>query len=304
MEKRFNYLFRKYLNNTCTKEEFDEVFDFLKLPENDPMPGIVIRDVYDKEVRPKRTRNVSLSIAASILVLLIAGTSWILLTPGKMSRIQKTVVSASVIKKTERSEYKYIMLPDSTQVWLNAASSIEFKKQFDKNKREVVLKGEAYFDVKHADKIPFIIYTGKVSIVVMGTAFNIKAYPDLAKITVSVKRGKVRVNYSNQQVAMLIKGQEVSIATIGEIRQKKVKEEDTSAWQYGNLIYDDYSIGDIMTDLEKVYNVHIIVKDATVKNLHITTAFKREGGAGKALEVLCKLTDTKLAQENGTYIIK
>ncbi len=60
-------------------------------------------------------------------------------------------------------------------MWLNAESTLEFPENFNKTKREVYLKGEAYFDVKHADKIPFIIYTGEVTTEVLGTAFNIQS---------------------------------------------------------------------------------------------------------------------------------
>ena len=135
--------------------------------------------------------------------------------------------------------------------WLNAASTLEFPESFDKNERVVFLEGEAYFDVKHADKVPFIIYTGQVSTEVLGTAFNIKAYPDLEKVTVSVNRGKVKVNYENKQVAMLTHGQQVIInRKVNRIKEKEVKEEESASWQQGKLMYDDYSVADILSDLE------------------------------------------------------
>ncbi|MGN6439320.1 MAG: FecR family protein [Agriterribacter sp.] len=210
-----------------------------------------------------------------------------------------------VTKSTERSEYQYLLLPDSTEVWLNAASTLEFPERFNRNKREVVLKGEAFFDVKHADKVPFIIYTGDVSTEVLGTAFNIKAYPDMEKITVSVKRGKVKVNYEQKQVALLTVGQQVSINQKGRsVSEKPVKENEAAAWQEGKLIYDDYMIGDIILDLERVYNKKVEVEVGGVETLRISTSFKRDQGIEKALEVLCRLTDTELERENGVYHIK
>ena len=211
----------------------------------------------------------------------------------------------TTIKATERSEYKYLLLPDSTQVWLNAESTLEFPETFNNKKREVYLKGEAYFDVKHADKVPFIIYTGKVSTEVLGTAFNIKAYPDLEKIIVSVKRGKVKVNYANEQVALLTKGQQVSIdQQQKKVKEKLIKEEESSAWHEGNLIYDDYSVRDILADLERIYDVKISIEAVEIENMHVTTSFKREHGVESALEIICRLTDSHLELKNGVYSIK
>src|SRR5439155_2315167 len=104
-------------------------------------------------------------------------------------------------------EQKYLLLPDSTQVWLNAASSLEFPEAFQSGKREVYLVGEAFFDVKHAENRPFIIHTGNVTTRVVGTAFNIKGYPDQPDVIVSVKRGKVQVSKNEKLVATLTVGQ-------------------------------------------------------------------------------------------------
>ncbi|MEX6688235.1 FecR domain-containing protein [Danxiaibacter flavus] len=335
MEERIKYLFRKYLNNTCSKEEFDELFAHMQIEDNDSF----IREVLREETYHNKTNQASAAyvdefgnlsglinnktnaahlftnkkrrkrmlVQACTAVLIIAASLFGMTYQHKDTSVSNHVPAAvSHIKKTtERSEYKYLLLPDSTQVWLNAASSLDFPENFNPAKREVTLQGEAYFDVKHADKIPFIIYTGKVSTVVMGTAFNIKAYPDLERITVSVQRGKVQVRYSNKQIAMLTRGEEVSIGnTTRIIKEKKFKEDEPIAWHEGNLVYDDYTIGDILADLERVYNVTIRVESPQLKTLRVSTSFKRTQGVDKALQILCRLTDTELKQENGTYAIK
>ncbi|WP_290708129.1 FecR domain-containing protein, partial [Flavihumibacter sp. CACIAM 22H1] len=188
---------------------------------------------------------------------------------------------------------------------LNADSQLDFPEQFDKKKRVVYLKGEAYFDVRHADKTPFLIYTGDVTTEVLGTAFNIKAYPDMEKITVSVKRGKVKVNYADKQVAVLTKGKEVVIGNRNkEAKQKLVKAEFAAAWQEGNLVYDDYSVGDILADLERVYDVNIQVGEPALNELRVTTTLKRQYGVENALEILTRLTGTQFNTKNGSYIIK
>jgi ferric-dicitrate binding protein FerR (iron transport regulator) len=308
MEERIKYLLQKYLNNDCTKEEFDEFFHYIQQNDAESVVKESIGSGLELVPHKKIFSKTVLSIAASILIIVIAGATLLMMSNRQHPRTtlaeREKHSENTVMRSTLRSEYKYLLLPDSTQVWLNAASTLEFPKTFDKHKRQVFLKGEAYFDVKHAEDIPFVIYTGNVSTEVLGTAFNIKAYPDLEKITVSVNRGKVKVNYENKQVAMLTKGQQVSIdRKVKKILEKTVKEDESSPWQQGKLMYDDYSMADIVSDLQRIYDVNISITSPQVKQMRVSTSFKREYGVESALEILCTLTDTHLNIQNGTYTI-
>jgi len=215
-------------------------------------------------------------------------------------------VAAVLTKKaTERSEYKYLLLPDSTQVWLNASSTLEFPEHFGPDKREVTLSGEAYFDVRHSERAPFVIYTGKISTTVLGTSFNIKAYPDRQHIVVSVSTGKVKVSYDDVALATLVKGQQVKIdRRLNTVEEKKIAPAEVAAWQQGNMSYDDEALEDIVADLERLYNVRIRIDNNAIRTLKVSTSFRREIGIEQALQVLCKLTDTMLRQSDGWYIIQ
>lgn len=312
MNQRFKHLFRKYLDNSCSREEFNELFAYMEQEGNQDSMEAVLKSLTEEQEPERSVRRKwllpAITAAASILVVVAAFSWW----QTQNSNPEKGLVmngieqSGTVLSKsTEKSEYKYILLPDSTQVWLNADSKLDFPELFDSKKRVVYLTGEAYFDVRHADKIPFIIHTGKVSTEVLGTAFNIKAYPDMEKITVSVKRGKVKVNYADREVAVLTKGKEVVIAQQSQqVKEKPVKEEQTAGWQEGNLVYDDYSVGDILADLERVYNVKIQVGSSELKAIRVTTNLKRQYGVENALEILGRLTGTEIAIDNGIYIMK
>lgn len=330
MEERIKYLFRQYLNNTCTRKEFEEFFSYINEASHNELIRDLIKKAYDEtgqtdssltyvdehgnlvltkpewrmEPGAKTTsRRKQYAVYATIgAAVLLTVAIWLSNKP----HLNQAVVAAALTKKvTGRSEYKYLLLPDSTQVWLNAASLLEYPKQFAAGKREVFLSGEAYFDVKHADRQPFIIHTGKVSTTVLGTAFNIKAYPGRENIIVSVSRGKVRVNYEEKEVAVLTKGQQVKVSNTGNhTAEKKATVAEAAAWQQGNLVYDDESMNDIMADLERIYNVTIRVQNDTLAHEHITTSFKREIGVEKALQVLCRLTDTRVTQVNNIYVIQ
>jgi transmembrane sensor len=328
MEERIKYLFRQYLNNTCTKKEFEEFFSYINEASHNELIRELIKKAYDETgqsnssltyvdergtliipepawneqqvtyVQPRKKKRVFVAIAATVVVLL-AGFGWFANRP-----VQKQA-GALDKKITGRSEYKYMLLPDSTQVWLNAASTLEYPHQFATGKREVFLTGEAYFDVKHADKQPFLIHTGKVTTLVLGTAFNIKAYPGRENIIVSVSRGKVRVNYDEKEVATLTPGQQVKVSNTNKQGvQKKIAPAETAPWQQGNLVYDDETINDIVADLERIYDVTIRLQNDTLGNERISTSFKREIGIEHALQVLCNLTDTRLKLANNMYVIQ
>lgn len=308
MEERIQYLLRKYLDNTSTKQEFDELFACLEnLEDNSPLKESLQQVIMEPPVRltAKKRKPWMIPVAASILVMATALT-WFYFSPEERTPQPTIAAKTSLVKKsTERSEFKYLLLPDSTQVWLNVASTLEYSGNFNVHKREVVLKGEAYFDVKENSKKPFIIYSGKVSTVVLGTAFNIKAYPGLEKITVMVKKGKVKVSYDNKDVALLTQGQQVSISNSNRtVNEKQLKDEETNTWHDGILSYDDYALKDILADLERIYNVTIKMEAAPQQRFRVSTAFKREQGVETALEILCKLTDTKFKLVNGVYTIQ
>jgi len=332
MEERLKYLFRQYLENKCTREELEEFFSHIRSSGQDEPLRKLIKSVYEENVQApssltyvnelgdlvltdktkatdiKLQRNrfgrqpVTGIIVLASLVTIVALT-WLL---NRTGRGPAAPVAAALTKTiTERSEYKYLLLPDSTQVWLNASSSLEFPPHFKGGKREVTLSGEAYFDVKHVEKAPFIIHTGRISTTVLGTAFNIKAYPDRKNIIVSVSTGKVKVSYDNIAVATLVKGQLVKVGSQADpVVEKKIAPAAVAAWQQGNMSYEDEALEDIIADLERLYNVKIRIGNTAILSLKISTSFRREIGIEQALQVLCKLTDTILRQADGVWIIQ
>lgn len=337
MEERLRYLFQRYLDNTCSPDELDEFFTYVHQSDTDDLLRQMIKKVYadlqgdsfntttyvDERGRlilneppstvsqpviekPKRSRLLATLSIAAVTIVAIIGIIWIAKDNSTASGNDKKATLSSLTKKTtNRSESKFLLLEDSTQVWLNAASSLEFPDQFDGNKREVYLTGEAFFDVQHADKIPFIIHTGDISTTVMGTSFNIKAYPGQKNITISVSRGKVKVRRGDGWVATLTKGQQVKVQKEGkEATEKNIAPEGIAAWQQGNIMYDDETLEDIVADIQRIYNTNIRIVNSSVQYLKISTSFKREIGAEQALQVLCKLTDTELKQDGGVYLIQ
>lgn len=331
MEERIRYLFRQYLENKCSREELEEFFSYIRASDQDEVLRSLIKKVYehteqmpslqtyvneygtliltgkagisDITVPKKRSRRKWLAAAIIVFLITAGPVLWWLNTPDSH---HPTPVTAPLTKRTtEPSEYKYLLLPDSTQVWLNASSTLEFPAHFGSEKREVTLSGEAYFDVRRSENAPFIIHTGRISTTVLGTSFNIKAYPDRQHIIISVSTGKVKISYNNVPLATLVKGQQVKVnSRLNTVVEKEIAPAEVAAWQQGKMSYEDETFEDIVADLERQYNVKIRIDNDAIRKLKVSTSFRREIGIEQALQVLCKLTDTMLRQSDGWYIIQ
>ena len=337
MKERLEYLFWQYLHSTASEKELEEFLSYVKEAKYDQPLRDQIREVYNdirasdpliasyidksgslvlKAPDPalpgsypaprRRSRRPAIALTSILVVSAMAGIIWLKSSVLAGKRQELASVQSLTKKFTERSEQRYLLLSDSTQVWLNANSSLESPDQFNDKKREVYLSGEAYFDVKHADEIPFIIHTGKITTTVLGTAFNIKAYPYLRNVMVSVIRGKVRVSRDNDVVAILQKGQQVKVSKEDSmVNEKNIDTEKIVFWQQGYVSYDDETIEEIVQDLEHLYNVSIDVADHSVLDLKITTSFKRSIGIDEELKLICKLIDKRLVvNRNGQYVIE
>jgi ferric-dicitrate binding protein FerR (iron transport regulator) len=332
-EDRLSYLFLKYLENTCSQQEIEEFFAYIRRAKTDDQLRGLIKKVYGeiKLSHPSFTfvdeagklvftepvpeypasgikragrGTFAITVALAVGVVIVSGIIWV---SNKLNSDNNKIAEIKTLTKkfTERKEQKYLLLPDSTQVWLNTASSLQFPDEFKSEKREVYLSGEAFFDVKHADQIPFLIHTGTVTTTVMGTAFNIKAYEDQQSIIVSVSRGKVKVSKDNRLLAILTKGKEIKIDKTSEgILQKEVSDEKIAGWQRGDLIYDEVPLEDIIRDLRNVFNTSIHIEDSAVGKLIITTSFSRDIGAKQALEILARLTNREIEERRGSLIFK
>jgi ferric-dicitrate binding protein FerR (iron transport regulator) len=284
MKEQLTYLFGQYLKNTSTEEELEEFLSYVKQAEYDQTLRDLIQDVYnsihdtDSSIISYIDGNGSLVLKASgsdlprtyrpgtllkrkwviptvsvLLVSVIATFLWWKEKATTSGRHEQMAVQSLTRKITEVSEQKFLLLPDSTQVWLNGDSYLEFPDEFTDKKREVFLSGEAWFDVRHAEEIPFIIHTGKITTTVMGTAFNIKAYPYLRTVVISVSRGKIKVSRGNEVVAILQKGQQVKVSNIDSlIREKNIDIDKIASWQQGYISYEDETMGDILRDLEQL----------------------------------------------------
>lgn len=177
---------------------------------------------------------------------------------------------------TAKSEIKNILLPDGSQVILNANSSISYSEDFKQN-RKLKLTGEAFFKVVKNPKSPFVVETSQFKTKVLGTSFNVKAYSNTIN-TVSVVTGKVEVN-SKENLAWkstLIKNQWISIKKQEAPQLSNDDAKDFNAWTKNILIFQNSSLRETAITLENQFDVTIVFEKQELEELRITGKFKEE----------------------------
>ena len=165
---------------------------------------------------------------------------------------------------TPRGGQYQLILADGTKVWLNAASSLKFTTNFVGDKRRVALTGEAYFEVAKNAKMPFVVtIAGKEEVEVLGTHFNINAYPDEPFVNTTLLEGKVKVvpaiiHNKNAQPVILIPGEQARLAPTGSITNIKDADiEKVIAWKNNVFNFNNENIESIMRQISRWYDVEI-----------------------------------------------
>jgi len=197
-----------------------------------------------------------------------------------------------------------LILPDSSIVYLNAGSKLKYPKHFNAAKRVVQLEGEAFFDVRHKSRQPFIIRTGKVSTTVLGTSFNIKAFPLENQVAVTVKTGKVGVVFQQQGhsavTSFLYPDQQLQIDTKkNEIHQNEINAAAICDWRNYKMAFYNASFSEITSTLERTYKLHIELEDKGLESLKLTTSFYKNS-VDQMMKTLAELSGSHYIRKNNT----
>jgi transmembrane sensor len=317
-------LYRKYLNSTCNPDEFNEVLNILCTKENDDKLSSLLekswRDVLlentdgrqnnrlldrihhhialeESNIYIKRfvIANNLLKIAAILIVGLIISTVLIY-------NRSKTQIYSDTIEniKTPFGAKTSFKLPDGSDVWLNSASVLSYKKQFGKI-REVELSGQAYFDVTNDGK-PFIVKTRFGNIEVSGTSFDVKAFDDDDFETTLVE-GIVKIRNIENKVITLKPGQQSIINPDNEFEIKDVKTDLFTSWKDGKLIFINEPFHKVARQLEKWYNVKIEIHGERLKNLGYTGKIEMETFS-EVLDLINVTTPIKYKFDKNTRVLK
>ncbi len=172
----------------------------------------------------------------------------------------------------------HFFLPDSTEIWLNAASTIKFPSVFSGKIRLVELNGEAYFKVYKNKRKPFIVKNGNFEVEALGTAFNLCAYSEDKKIMATLEEGKIRINEKSLNRSLEINpGEQVRFSVQSKQLSKLVVDvEDVTAWKEGRLVFNQTPFSDVINMLGRWFNADIQLNDPIIANYRYTGTFTSE----------------------------
>ena len=333
MSKHHEDLLKRFFERTATPEEQDELYRILTgtdAAHKDELINPMIELIKEKKQIPP-TEELAMQ---EIFNLMIAGnenmtrlegneplrkTSWLKYAAAAMITLamgfalyyygyrvpleqagQQTAVNGNALE-TQRtvSGKKYIPLPDGSKVTLNEGSVLTYDESLGNDTRNVFLSGEAYFDIQHDAARPFIVHTGKFTTTVLGTEFNVRAYENDHKITVTVKKGKVKVgDDENNQYGTITPNEQIALNTAThDFIKAEVNAEAEISWKSEFVILDAATLEEAAKIIEAKYKVKISLANDKLKNCRITSTFLNDEKLDDGLAVVTTAV-------NATYTMK
>ncbi|GAA3767738.1 FecR family protein [Flavobacterium ginsengiterrae] len=285
------------------QEMWNKWYDRTNEAENTEMIKSDLSKLKKELKKIKKTNNVisfqykNWAVAASVIFLI-----------GLSVFFYRSVQSFTETKEyaTRLGQRAKVTLSDGTQIWLNAGSNLKYPNEFKGDIREVYLTGEAFFDVAKDKKHPFIIHTNKMDTKVLGTSFNVQAYPDQTTQEVSVLTGRVNVKSTvTEENVYVTLGQKVVFKSKSNKLQafKDIPVNTISLWRKNIMVFEETPLPEVIATINRNYNVAIEIKNKNLNTLKINGYFK-ELSADQVVALVCNIVNAEYKLEAGVYKIQ
>ena len=307
----------KYRKGDFTKEEAEFLISYYNLFQNEPGADILsiekkseikneikekIWDNISKHEQPYQKirfinrRFIKMTAAAALFMGFIISLFFLFNRQSEKGFHAKLVRHVDEpLKKQDvnlgpgHKENRVLFLADGSTVTLSPGSKLNYPSSFDgMKKREVFLYGQAFFDIKHNVSRPFIVHTGKLETLVLGTAFNIRAIPDETDVIITVKRGKVKVSNQNKTLAVITPNQQITYNLKNISSTVEVLNNDSYLdWKEQDLLLDNLTVAEAAKLLEERYKVKIVINEPSLGSQRFTTTFKKDESFEQVLKSIC-----------------
>ena len=217
-------------------------------------PSLTVEHKKVPEKKGTSGRRVLLRIAAAVLFLIIT-TYWWTTSNDQMVTFQTALQS------------NQFELPDGSQVWLNQNSKISYSKAF--KTRDIALEGEAFFDVVRDESRPFTISSGATETRVLGTSFNVRAYPEDEEVVVTVTSGSVELaakDIPDQRVILTVNEAGIFQKTEKQVAKTKVENDNSISWKTQQLSFNNTSMKAVFEAMERHFGVTFEVTNEAIWN--------------------------------------
>ena len=273
-----------------------------------------LQEVSPEERRLVRTAWIGRRVAAAAIVFVVCGAAfWYF-------RVSRNPWGAQTVNRELKVGYggrTEVVLSDGSTVWLNAGSKLSYPDVFTGDKREVTLEGEGFFDIARHVDMPFFVHAGKITIKVLGTRFDVKAYRGDAAVSTTLISGKVQVMMDGEPDKKIVLSPSEKLTVMNPVPEAEAaqpmagnalryqvqgvpKAGDDSlpetAWVENRLVLSNETFEDVARVLERRYDVQIEIADAQLKEEHVSGVFERET-IQQVLDILRATTKFKYSIE-------
>ena len=287
-------ILQRYVEGNVSPEEIIAVVDWLDADENNVREFMALHKLNDISLlnqpdnradnqKKKRTisfRKIGYELAkiAAILIIFWGGTKLF-----ESNTTEESIVTYQTlyVPAGQRAE---LILPDSTRVWLNAHSKLIYPVSFGKGNRQVELNGEAYFDVVHNEKQPFIVKTRQMDIQVLGTEFNVTSYS--SDFEVSLLRGCIELSSPSLSSTYKVKEKEHVKLKDNKLIVNNITDYDYFRWKEGLICFNNESVATIIEKLKLYYDIDIETHNKKFLNSRYSGKFRTKDGIEQVLKVL------------------
>ena len=197
-----------------------------------------------------------------------------------------------------------ITLSDSTEVYINSDTKLTYPSHFAADKREVILEGEAFFDVKNNSRQSFHVITEEMKINVLGTSFNVNCYKDEDFVSTTLCEGKVALDYKGKTINLLPDQQLILDVNNNEHTLKKVNSEKYTAWINGRYHFQNTSLKKICNQLSRLYDVDFQFENKELEDKHFTLFFQNQDKLENILYSISKTKHISFIKKENTVFIK
>lgn len=260
--------------------------------DKDAMKSELKHQIFNNIGQTKRLWLQKCAVAATIAVALSIGV-WM----ASHERPQRPLVFRTSV--TQIGVLKYLLLSDSTEVWVNSSSRFLYPEKFATAKRNVLLpEGEAFFEVKRDTLRPFIVNAGQLEIKVLGTSFNISNYSMLHNQVITVNTGKVQVSNANKVLALLEKGKQITVhKQTGQFVVSEVNQANSFSWKDGNATLTDADFIQLAQVFKSWYGLSLKSIIPQINGFRYTLTIQRNISAEENLKMICKMHHIQYGKE-------
>lgn len=261
-----------------------------------------IQDSINKELQEKLTRlrsqNLILKIAAILAVPIAMAISWYFISDATNFSSENQYCEIT----SPKGNVSKCTLPDGTEVWINTNSTISYNSNsFNRELREILLDGEAYFHVSCNNQKPFTVSTKFGNINVTGTEFNVKSYSGSYQLETVLAEGSIELllNSNKGQIIKLEPGERaVYKQKSDKTKITKVDAEIYSSWRNGEIIFKDATLNDLIKELQRIYDIHFILEKEEIGEFRFRGMFSYNNNLIDALEKIKKTAELDYIIEN------